>query len=146
METFVKSQKKFLDVVAEETAHVTGVKNGKPDAPRKHAELTTLARESAEALIDAQKKLLDIAAQQISVNVKVAKKTFDVLNPIPPMTLSDLTRTTVDSFVSAQKALLEVMSKPDQPQHAPQYHASPRRKPPARKRPTGKAAAVPAAV
>jgi hypothetical protein len=150
METFVRSQKKFLDVVAEETAHATGVKNGKPE-PHRRTELMGLAREAAEALIDAQKKLLDIAAQQMSVNVQVARKTFDAINPIPPVTLSDITRTTVDSFVAAQKALLEVMQKPaakvqaaihrETPSHTP----SPKRKPPARKRtikPVATAAAV----
>src|SRR5664279_2006125 len=57
METFVRSQKKFLDVLAEETAHATGNgTNGKAHGPSKKTELTELARQSAEAYIDAQKK------------------------------------------------------------------------------------------
>ena len=132
MENFVRSQKKFLDVIAEETANATnGHANGKPG---KKTELTELAQEGAEAFIDAQKKLLDVAAQQISVNVKTAKKAVDMVNPmhLPVRSvLSDLTRQTVDSFVSAQKALLDVMAKPVRAAEAPE---GPRHKPPMRKR------------
>jgi hypothetical protein len=67
----------------------------------------------------------------MSVNVKVVKRTFEELNPIPPITLSDITRNTVDSFVSAQKALLEVMAKPARAAAA--RHEPPRRAPAARK-------------
>ena len=135
MENFVRSQKKFLDVVAEETAHATG-KNGKEAG--KKTEIAELAREGAEAFIDAQKKLLDIAAQQMSANMKVARRTFATLNPFPPITLTDLTRTTVDSFVAAQKALLETMAKRTKPAEA----TAPKRKPPARKRAVVRHAAV----
>jgi len=131
MDNFVRSQKKFLDIVAEETANATNghaaVKGGKK------TELTELAREGVEAFIDAQKKLLDVAAQQMSVNVKTVKKAADVVNPfhLPvKSTLADLTRQTVDSFVAAQKALLDVMAKPG---HA-EAHEAPHHKPPVRKR------------
>ena len=83
METFVRSQKKFLDVLAEETAHATGKEtNGKHAAARK-TELTELARQSAEAYIDAQKKLLDVAAQQLKVNAKTAKEAIGAINLLP---------------------------------------------------------------
>jgi hypothetical protein len=111
METFVRSQKKFLDVVAEETAYATG-EAGKPRPASKKTELTELAREGAEAFIDAQKKLLDVAAQQVDVSVKTARRTMEVINPLQPGTLADLTRQTVDGLVSAQKALLDLMAKP----------------------------------
>jgi hypothetical protein len=141
METFVRSQKKFLDVVAEETAHATGAKNGKEGHHHK-AELATLAREGAEALIDAQKKLLDIAAQQVSVNLKATRKAVDVMNPFPPMTLADISRNTIGSFVSAQKALLEVLSKPARAVAAEVQAATAPTKPPSRKRPPRRTAAA----
>jgi len=130
MDNFVRSQKKFLDIVAEETANAT---NGHAAKGAKKTELTELAREGVEAFIDAQKKLLDVAAQQMSVNVKTVKKAADVVNPfhLPvKSTLADLTRQTVDSFVAAQKALLDVMAKPG---HA-EAHEAPHHKPPVRKR------------
>jgi len=131
MENFVRSQKKFLDIVAEETANATGNGHGATKSGKK-IELTELAREGAEAFIDAQKKLLDVAAQQMAVNVKTVRRAADVVNPFHmPVrsTLADLTRQTVDSFVAAQKALLDVMAKPGHAAHEP-----PERKPPVRKK------------
>jgi hypothetical protein len=109
METFIRAQKKFLDVVAEETLNGADRRHGKP---ARKAELADLARQGAEAFIDAQKKLLDVAAQQVAVSVKVTRDAAKKLNPFPGFTLAEMTRNTVGSFVSAQKALLEVMSKP----------------------------------
>lgn len=139
MENFVRSQKKFLDAVAEETAHATGAKNGKEQSA-KRAEVAELAREGAEAFIDAQKKLLDIAAQQMSVNLKVGRETLEAINPFPPVTLAGLTRHTVDSFVAAQKALLETMAKRSHP--APEPHDPPRRKAASTRKKAPRAAAV----
>src|ERR1039457_1685611 len=84
METFVRSQKKFLDVLAEETAHATGKEtNGKAHPAAKKTELTEVARQSAEAYIDAQKKLLDVATQQLKVNAKTAREAIGAMNPLP---------------------------------------------------------------
>jgi hypothetical protein len=114
-------------VVAEETAHATGEKNGK-EPPAKRAEIAGLAREGAEAFIDAQKKLLDIAAQQMAVQMKVTRRTVQAMNPLPSVTLADVTRRTVDSFVSAQKALLDVMTRPAHQAHPPDKPKRPPRK------------------
>jgi len=77
----------------------------------------------------------------MSVNVKMAKRAVDVVNPyhLPVRsTLADLTRQTVDSFVAAQKALLDVMAKPG---HA-EAHEAPHHKPPVHKAPVHKHAAA----
>ena len=132
MENFVRYQKKFLDVIAEETAHATGA-NGKE--PRKKTEVTELARQAAEAFIDAQKKLLEVATQQVSVNLKTARHAVEVLNPLPALNFADLTRQTVGSLVTAQKALLDVMAKPGRGAGAAKPH---RPHPKTRKRPTRK--------
>lgn len=137
IEDFVRSQKKFLDVVAEETAHMMEGTAHKKRGPAKRTELTELGRQAAEAFIDAQKKLLDVAAQQMEVNVKVARKTMEMIKPLQPVTLADLTRQTVDSLVAAQKALLDVMAKPVH-EPAPKAHAAGRKaaaKPGTRRRP-----------
>jgi hypothetical protein len=110
MENFVRSQKKFLDVVAEEAAHATDAPDAKPAAARR-AEIAELAREGAEAFIDAEKKLLDIAAQQMAVQARAARKAADAINPLTPAALTELTRRTVESFVAAQKALLDVTER-----------------------------------
>ncbi|HXB70467.1 MAG TPA: hypothetical protein VNY05_19615 [Candidatus Acidoferrales bacterium] len=135
METFVRSQKKFLDVLAEETAHATGKEtDGKAQSTGK-TELAELARQSAEAYIDAQKKLLDVATQQFKVNAKTASQAFDGMNPLPAETLGELARHTVAGFVESQQALLNLVVKPTQ--QAPKAHAAPEPAKPARKRAAG---------
>jgi hypothetical protein len=122
VETFVRSQKKFLDVLAEETAAATGNGNGKVHATKK-TELAELARQSAEAYIDAQKKLLDVAAQQLKVNAKTAKEAIGAINLLPAETLGELARHTIEGLVETEQGLLDVMVKP--PHQAPKAHAAP---------------------
>ena len=126
METFVRSQKKFLDVLAEETAHATGKEtngNGKAHAASKKTELTELARQSAEAYIDAQKKLLDVAAQQLKVNAKTAREAVGAMNLLPVETLGELARHTAAGLVESEQELLDVVIKPRH--KAPTAHAAP---------------------
>jgi hypothetical protein len=138
METFVRSQKKFLDVLAEETAHATGKEtNGKSHAPAHKTELTELARQSAEAYIDAQKKLLDVAAQQMKVNAKTAKEAIGAMNLLPVETFGELVRHTMEGLVESEQELLNVVVKP--PHQAPKAHDEPK---PARKHPAGRRKAV----
>ncbi len=127
VETFVRSQKKFLDVLAEETAVATGkATNGKAGVSKK-TELTELARQSAEAYIDAQKKLLDVATQQLKVNAKTTREAIVAMNPFSADTLSELAKHTVDTFVESQQALLNLMVKP--PREAATAQAGPKAKP-----------------
>ncbi|HET9318727.1 MAG TPA: hypothetical protein VFO27_03090, partial [Bryobacteraceae bacterium] len=46
------------------------------------------------------------------VNVKTAQRAMNIFTPIPGTGLADLTRQGVESFVTAQKALLDVMTRP----------------------------------
>ena len=134
MDNFVRSQKKFLDVLAEETAVATGETNGDTRKPGKKTELAELARQGAEAFIDAQKKLLDVASQQVAVELKAANKAVEIVNPFQSQVLADLTRQTVDTFVTAQKALLDMVARPP---HKPQAE-KPTRKPAAPAKKTGR--------
>ena len=113
MENFVKAQKQFLDVIAEETAKATGGKHTNGAGKKmKQTELSELARKATEAFIEAQKRLVDIAGRQVNANVKTAGKTMTLLRPFPSLPLSELTREAVKSYVEAQKALMDVMVKP----------------------------------
>jgi hypothetical protein len=111
MESFVKAQKRFMDVIAEETAKATGGKhsNGKK---LKQTELTELARKATDSLMEAQKRLVDVAGRQVTAGVKTAGKTLEILKPFPFLPVSELTREAVKSYVDAQKALMDVMVKP----------------------------------
>jgi hypothetical protein len=112
METFVKAQKQYLDVIAEEMGKVA---DGKPingaGKKMKHTELSQLARKATESFFDAQKQLVDVAGRQANANVKGAGKTLELLKPFPFLPLNELTREAVKSYVDAQKALMEVMVK-----------------------------------
>ena len=122
VENFVAAQKKFLEVVEEET--IKAAKEGRHNgaAKAKRTELAELARQSTEAFIEAQKKLLDTAGRQVDVNLKAARRTMEAFTPVPGAVLADLTRQGVESFVSAQKALLEVMTKPRPAAAGPHVH------------------------
>jgi len=119
---FAENQKKFLDTVTEQI----GAKktNGSP-APdeKKRADLFEMARLGVDSFIEAQKRLLDLASDQVGVNVQFAKEVFSMgaAAPAAPVTsLSDIMRKSVDSFVAAQKALMELASKPRETKEAPQ--------------------------
>jgi hypothetical protein len=112
MENFVNAQKKFMDVIADETAKVTGAKHSNGYKKIKKTELTVLARQATETFIDAQRKLVDLAGQQMNANVKTASKSLELLKPFPFVPFTELTREGVKSYVEAQKALMDAMVKP----------------------------------
>ena len=111
MENFVKTQKQFLDFIADETAKVSGGKHSNGAKKMKKTELSELARQVTESFIDAQKKLVDVAGKQMNVNVKMAGKTLEMMRPVSFLPLADLTREGVKSYVDAQKALMDAMVK-----------------------------------
>ncbi len=138
MEAFVHTQKKFLDVIAEETTKATA---REPLKRVKKTELTELAKEATEAFIEAQKKLMDVAGRQIRANVKAAERAVNLVTPFPFIPIPDLTREGVKKFVSAEKALIDtVMQRPETKRAS---KATPRHKRPA---PTIKVAAAHATV
>jgi hypothetical protein len=112
MENFVKAQKHFLDIIAQETVKATSGKHNGAVKKMKKTELSEVARHATESLMDAQKKLVDVAGRQMSASVKTAGKTFELLRPFPFLPFSELTREAVKSYVDAQKALMDVMAKP----------------------------------
>lgn len=130
METFVKAQKRFLDVLADETSQAV---NGKHTAEKKgkKTEIPALVKQATESFIEAQKQLVDTAGRQMSANVKTAGKTIDLLKPFPFLPLNELTREAVKSYVDAQKAVMNVVVKPANG-HKPAPKVRPARKPVAR--------------
>lgn len=112
MDNFVKAQKQFLDVIAEETAKATSNKHTHTEKKPKKTELSELARQATESFIDAQKKLVDVAGKQVNAGVKTAGKSLELLRPFPFVPFADLTREGVKSYVDAQKALMDVVVKP----------------------------------
>ena len=62
--------------------------------------------------MEAQRKLFDLAVDQIGTSVKAGRNVTDLVAPFPRVALADLTRDTVETFVAAQKALLDIVVKP----------------------------------
>jgi len=113
MDHFVKTQKHFMDVIAEEIDKVTSGKSANGVKKTKKTELSQIAREATESLIDAQRKLVDVAGRQMNADVKSAGKAVELLRPFPFLPLAELTREGVKSYVDAQKALVDVVVKPE---------------------------------
>lgn len=112
MENFARTQKKFLDVIAEETGKATSGKAANGAARKtKPTELTELARQASDSFLEAQKRLVDVAGRQMNAGAKTFGKTLDMVKPFPFPPLNELTREVVKSYVEAQKALMDVMVK-----------------------------------
>lgn len=111
-ETFTKAQKKFLEVIAQETAKAT---SGKTDHTTKtvlRTELPKLAREAANSFIEAQKRLLDVLGQQMNVNLGAATRAMEMLSPTRLWPMAKRTGEGVKSFVEAEKRMIESMTRP----------------------------------
>ncbi len=126
LENFVQAQKKFLHIVAEETSKMTAGKET-PVSKAKKTEMTHLAQEAADTFIEAQKKLMDVAARQIHVSLKAAGTAAKMLPTVPYREIPDLTREGFRSFVEAEKAVIESVTRRPEPKKTV--------KPTARKRP-----------
>lgn len=109
LEHFVVAQKKFLDMIAEETAKAT---SGPAVVSRKKkTELTELATQAAEAFFESQKQLMDVASRQVHATLKATGRAVEMIPPIPYMAIPDLTREGVRSFVDAEKAVIDSITK-----------------------------------
>jgi hypothetical protein len=121
MENFAKAQKRFLEVVADETAKATsGKANG--GGKKKAMQASELAREATDSLMEAQKRLVDVAEKQMNAGAQSAGKALEMIKPFPFLPLNELTREVVKSYVDAQKALMDVMVKA--PNGAKPVHSS----------------------
>jgi hypothetical protein len=109
MAELVAAQNKFLDVIAEE-ANSTGEKK---EHTRKssRADIAMLGRDAADSFIEAQKRLLDLAGQQVHVNMKAASRAMEMKMPIRLLPVADIAGESVKSFVDAEKALVDSMMK-----------------------------------
>jgi hypothetical protein len=112
LENFMKTQKRFLDVISEETAKTKGKGGEEPMRKMKKTELAELAKQATESFIEAQKSLIDLAGKQVNANVKTAGKAVNLLRPFPFVPFADMTREGVKSYVDAQKALMNTVVKP----------------------------------
>jgi hypothetical protein len=102
-----------LDLAAQEvTAAAKGEKHaGKAPKERMEA-LTNMAREGAEKYIETQKKLLELAIDQLEEATKTARVHKEPAHKEPQHTWGELTEKSVKNLVTAEKSLLELAMKP----------------------------------
>jgi len=112
LENFMKTQKRFLDVLSEETAKTKGKGGEEPMRKAKKTELAELARQATDSFIEAQKSLIELAGKQVNANVKHVSKAANLLRPFPFVPVAEMTREGVKSYVDAQKALMNTVVKP----------------------------------
>jgi hypothetical protein len=115
VETFSRTQKKFLEAVAQETARMTSGKAGHDGKGLKKTELAHLARDAGNALIEAQKRLLDIMGQQMNVNLDVASRSSDLLSTARLVPMARLTRDEVKNFFDTETSLIGSFIKARKP-------------------------------
>jgi len=108
MAELVAAQNKFLDVIAEETNGPTDNEHVRKSS---RADLAKLGRDAADTFIEAQKSLLDLARQQMHVNIKATSRAMDLKMPIHLLPMADMAGESVKSFVDAEKALVDSMTK-----------------------------------
>jgi len=106
-DAFVRTQKKFLDVVTEETAKAT---SGNGVKKVKKTEIVALAQQATDSFIDAQKKLMEVAGRQVHVNLRAAGRMLDMVGPMSNP-LPEMTRAGVKTFVDTEKALIDTVTK-----------------------------------
>lgn len=132
IEGLIETEKKFLDLVAEEaTAVADGEKETRKPARARVKILTQIARDGADQLLDAEKKLFELAISQFDRESKSASQEEVEMEPRTPWAV--VTQRGVQNFVTAQKSLLDLAAKPVKAHRAA---AAPK----ARKRPARKAA------
>jgi hypothetical protein len=85
--------------------------------------LSKLAHEGVNAFVEAQKKLLDVAGQQMNVNLNVATRAVGLLNPARLIPVANITGEGVRNFVEAEKALIDSMVKPHVEKKTPKPRA-----------------------
>ena len=122
LENFVHTQKKFLDLMTD----AANAGKGKVIKPAPHRKVSVTVQESVDKFVDAQKKLLDVAAKQIEGAMQSAEKMMRP-SPEPSTTLGEVARRGFENFVNAQKSLLDVAMKPfmPPPPHVPAHaHAA----------------------
>lgn len=112
MDNFVQAQKKFLDVIAQETARATSGRHEPSARIMKKTELAKLAREATNSFIDAQKSLLDVVGQQVNMNLKAATRTMELASTARFLPMANVAEAGVRNFVGAEKALIESIVKP----------------------------------
>lgn len=121
LESFIESQKTFLDQIAEQVAIATSSGHpAKPHQDRAKA-LIQMSRESIDKFMAAQKQVAELIMDQVEDVEKMRAEST------PRTSVAELTRKSVQNFTSAQKSLLDLALKPLPEASTPKPRAAARR-------------------
>ncbi len=115
VETLARAQKKFLDVLTQESEKAMSGKKEHEATPVKQTELRQLAREAGNAFIEAQKRLLDVMGQQMNVNLDAATRTAELMSLSRLAPMAALATEGVKSFFDAETSLVGSLIKARKP-------------------------------
>ena len=112
VETFERTQKKFLEVVSEEAERATSGKKEQEKKGVKKAELADLARQVGNAFVEAQKRLIDVMGQQMNVNLDATTRAMELMSPARLVPVASRTGEGVREFVKEETTLFGSFMKP----------------------------------
>lgn len=126
IESFVETEKKFLDLAAHEVTAATKAGHESHKSARDRAKvLTKMAREGVDKYIDTQKKLLSLAIDQLEPDDEIWPKKAEPVRKEPRTPLSELTQKSVHNLVTAQKSLMDLAMKPIKAKAVETNHKTP---------------------
>lgn len=108
----VHTYERLLKVLSEEAEIAAGGRRAGRRA--KKPELSGMVREAMDAFIGAQKKLLDLAGQQMSVGMQAASRGLGAVSPARFISFAELARDGAREFVEAEKSILDAMITPSE--------------------------------
>jgi hypothetical protein len=97
--------------------------------------LTRLAREGVEKYIDAQKKLLDLAIDQLESTGRTTGEGIEAARKEARTSWGELTQKSVHNIVTARKSLMDLAVKPLRESAAEETRKTPRARPRHKKQP-----------
>jgi hypothetical protein len=111
LDNFERTQRKLLDAFSEAASWSEDKESPDTGSGEAKSDLGGMARDSADALLQAQKKILDLAGQQASASLKATRETIDMVEPPRQSTVESRGRESLDNLITAQKAQIDLLAK-----------------------------------
>jgi hypothetical protein len=108
VETFILMQEEYLKIASRQTH--TWLESAKAGRPYQPDHVVDLAREAMDNFVKAQKRLLDVIAEETAKATRT-KSTSGLRRKSKQTELSALARQTTESFLEAQKRLVDVAGR-----------------------------------
>ncbi len=111
IDNFERTQRKLLDAISEATSWSDEKASASTEGKSTMPDLAGLARDSMDAFLKAQKRIVELAGQQVTASLKVTRETMVMVEPPSQESMENMGRESVEKFVTAQKAQLDLLAK-----------------------------------